>query len=473
MSEWRIICADVLDGLGQLESGSVQTVCTSPPYWGLRDYGTPSQLGLEAVPDCLGWATGAPCGECYICHMVQVFAEIWRVLRDDGTCWVNMGDSYWGGKGENGSSKARATAAERGYIQSGGTVQMTKRPSDGKNDILKPKDLIMMPARLALALQAAGWWVRSDIIWAKSNGMPESVTDRPSKAHEHIYLLSKSARYFYDRVAVKEQSTGQSGASVNFARDTKEALQPGQSATSHRTDRIPTEDHGHRNLRDFWGYYEAEDLPHSILEMNTLGFGDQWCTACHTLYAPDEFKRLKKHVETDANGHKHTYHICRCGRWDAWLSHFATFPLELPLRCIRAGTSERGQCPTCGKPWKRNTETSYRNPGNRKTNGQRSLENRAITAGFDVRLEKRVMTSGWLPQCSCGGEPVPQLVLDPFSGAGTTGLAAVRLGRRYMGIELNPEYVAMSEARIRDDHGLDEAPDEQNDGFKAQMRLFP
>ena len=142
-----------------MPENSVHCCVTSPPYYGLRDYNVDGQIGLEETP------------EAYVEKMVAVFREVRRVLRDDGTVWLNLGDSYWGGKGSNGSSKARRTADERGYSQSGGTVQMGTRPTDGNHPVIKPKDLIGIPWRVAFALQSDGWYLRQDIIWHKPNPM--------------------------------------------------------------------------------------------------------------------------------------------------------------------------------------------------------------------------------------------------------------------------------------------------------------
>ncbi len=180
-----IVCSDVLDGLRSLEAESVQCCVTSPPYWGLRDYGTDGQIGLEATP------------EEYVSRLVGVFREVRRVLRLNGTLWLNLGDSYCSapagnaGQCEGISSKASETGAR------------DKRHT-GTALFIKTKDLIGIPWRVAFALQADGWWLRSDIIWAKPNPMPESVTDRPTKAHEYLFLLSKSARYYYDAEAIAE-----------------------------------------------------------------------------------------------------------------------------------------------------------------------------------------------------------------------------------------------------------------------------
>lgn len=187
-----IMVGDVRAILPTLDAGSVRCCVTSPPYWRLRDYGVSGQIGMEPTP------------EAYITQLVAVFRAVRRVLADDGTLWVNMGDSYAGGgagaRGKSGQRANRTFTPTRG----GGP-----RPPNG----LKPKDLMMLPARLALALQSDGWWLRSDIIWHKPNPLPENVTDRPTSAHEHVLLLAKSARYYYDAGAIKEDAVkGSAGA---------------------------------------------------------------------------------------------------------------------------------------------------------------------------------------------------------------------------------------------------------------------
>jgi len=184
MNTWRILTGDVRESLRTLPEQSIQTCVTSPPYWGLRDYGHAGQLGLEATPDA------------YAANMVEVFRDVRRVLKDDGTIWLNLGDSYAqsGGTGAQGVTGQRATRAH--------TADGNLRVANTGN--LKPKDLVGIPWMVAFALRADGWYLRSDIIWSKPNPMPESVTDRPTKAHEYIFLLSKSARYFFDADAIAE-----------------------------------------------------------------------------------------------------------------------------------------------------------------------------------------------------------------------------------------------------------------------------
>ena len=181
----RIYNEDCLDTMARMDDESIDCVITSPPYWGLRDYGTDGQLGLEKTP------------EEYVQKMVQIFAEVRRVLKKESTLWLNLGDSY-----------------VNNSIPGGGDPTITKRnignskhkPTKVAN--LKPKDMVGIPWRVAFALQADGWYLRSDIIWSKPNPMPESVTDRPTKAHEYIFLMTKSAKYYYDADAIAEKTFG-------------------------------------------------------------------------------------------------------------------------------------------------------------------------------------------------------------------------------------------------------------------------
>ena len=200
MSKAKIIVGDVRTAMQLIPDQSVQTCITSPPYWGLRDYGKGDQIGLEETP------------EQYVDQMVQVFREVWRALKDDGTLWLNIGDSYAGNMSRASNNGRAGFGSEREGVFS--------RMPDG----LKPKDLIGIPWRLAFALQADGWYLRQDIIWAKPNPMPESVTDRCTKSHEYVFLLSKSRQYFYDHEAIKEPAIyagDDRGARTDSRRNTK------------------------------------------------------------------------------------------------------------------------------------------------------------------------------------------------------------------------------------------------------------
>lgn len=251
MTHWLNQChfGDCLETLRRMPDGIVQTCVTSPPYFGLRDYGHDGQIGLEATPDA------------YIAKLVEVFREVRRVLRDDGTLWLNIGDSY---------------AANRGYQVPDGKVGDVGNSKGSKvPDGLKPKDLIGIPWMLAFALRADGWYLRQEIIWAKPNPMPESVTDRCTKSHESIFLLAKSEKYYFDAGAIKEPSSGWNGSQFHtgktaehqlgrsqirskrdsFKRDDSKRAEviPGQSVGTHRPDRDDGEwDTENRNKRSVW-----------------------------------------------------------------------------------------------------------------------------------------------------------------------------------------------------------------------------
>lgn len=351
---WQIMGGDALAVLGTLPDARFHCCVTSPPYWGLRDYGVEGQLGLEKTP------------EEYVAKMVAVFREVRRVLRDDGTLWLNIGDTYcsddkWGG----GSSGKHAYGPER-----------HRRNRPGMCGC-KPKDLVGIPWLLAFALRADGWWLRSEIIWHKRAPMPESVTDRPTKAHEQVFLLTKSQRYFYDSVAASEPAVAGANGSTFTAGKTGSAHPP--EATT-------------RNLRSVWPL------------------------------SPESFKG----------------------------AHFATMPTELARRCLLAGTSERGCCVLCGAP----IERQVKRTAMVIDRSERTHEKGRTRSSGTMLSPPTSETIGWQSPCECGAASVPCRVLDPFSGAGTTGVVARRLGLHYTGIELNTDYADMSRQRIRDDAPL-------------------
>jgi DNA modification methylase len=335
---------------------------------GLRDYGVPGQLGLEKTP------------EEFIERMVEVFRGVWRVLRDDGTLWLNIGDSY-AGNGLGYSPDAPSNKAGSKQTTNAGTHHgQVTRMGDG----LKPKDLCLIPERLALALQADGWYVRSRIAWCKKSSMPESVTDRPTSAWEHLWLLTKSARYYYDAEAVKQPSTER--PSGNGQRKDNHNPSAGFGVS------IPYEPDGTgANLRNYW----------------VLG--------------PEPYPE----------------------------AHFATFPSEIPRRCIKAGTSQKGACSECGAPWERVVDLK---PSDSKSSGGAwDTEHIQIAKGKTRPgnfVDRQATTTGWQPTCDCDAEVVPCTVLDPFLGSGTTAAVAQELDREWVGIELNPEYAALAEKRI-------------------------
>ena len=225
---------DAATVLATLPAESVHCVVTSPPYWGLRDYGTPGQLGLEPTP------------EAYVASMVEVFREVRRVLRSDGTCWVNIGDSY-----ATGTSTPSKPSSDNdvGYWNNADNIGRSR--IDGRQSGLKPKDLVGIPWRVAFALQADGWYLRSDIIWSKPNPMPESVTDRPTKSHEYLFLLSKSPRYFYDADAVRETNVTQGDRREGNGRFVYDGKYDGEREDGTQQAFVTINPAG-RNLRSVW-----------------------------------------------------------------------------------------------------------------------------------------------------------------------------------------------------------------------------
>ena len=297
---WRIVNGDCLSTLMSFPAESVDCCVTSPPYWGLRDYGVEGQLGMELNP------------EEYIKNLVEVMEVVKRVLKPGGTLWLNLGDSYSGSGKGTGTGDHKWGEKQRGNM--GARILHKRITTDMKNGVnritpppgFKAKDLMGLPWRVAFALQKKGWYLRQDIIWYKTNCMPESVKDRCTKAHEYVFLLSKSRRYYFNHEAIKEVAQYGGSSSSSFT---------GSDGFGHQ----------YRSKRSVW----------SIPNKSFKG------------------------------------------------AHFATFPEKLVEPCILAGSPQEG------------------------------------------------------------------LVLDPFSGSGTTGVVALGMGRGFVGIELNPEYVRLAENRIR------------------------
>lgn len=364
----EIITGNALATLRTLPSESVHCIVTSPPYYSLRDYGVDGQIGLEDTP-----------AE-YVADLVAVFREARRVLRTDGTCWINLGDSYSNERKWGGQTSGKHVDAIKG------TFPRAKRYTG-----LGAKNLMMIPARVAIALQDDGWILRSDVIWHKPNAMPESVEDRPTNAHEHMFLLAKSERYFYDNDAIRETTQD-----IGFKKKSSTRLAPLQG--NHGT-------MGH----------DGNGMRMETVYNNPLG-------------------RNKRNVWTIAS---QPYSE----------AHFATMPPKLVEPCILAGTSPRA-CEHCGAPWERQTERTpmiIRNGP--KSGGYGSRTTDGLSGTMVAPAETK--TIGWQPTCTCTNEGTGHcVVLDPFMGAGTVALVALRLQRQYLGIELNPEYVALANQRI-------------------------
>jgi DNA modification methylase len=313
MTNWEILTGDVRQRLSDIPDGSVRCCVTSPPYWGLRDYGNDGQIGLEQTP------------EAYVAEMVGVFREVRRVLTDDGTLWLNLGDSYANGSG-----------------------------------LLKSKNLVGIPWRVAFALQADGWWLRQDIIWHKPNPMPESVTDRCTKSHEYVFLMTKSGRYFYDADAIKEDS-------INARPQLQRAIQIARAA----------------------------------------GLTD------------DHFDAIKACGITDV------------GKAQVTQSGFGANGIDVMRLAAQAKDALGGY---------------YREFLFKDTHNRRSVWKVATKPFKGAHFA--VMPEALAEPCVLAGSAPGDLVLDPFTGSGTVAVVSLRNNRRFIGVELNPEYVDIANDRI-------------------------
>ena len=371
---------DVRTTLAALPADSVHCAVTSPPYWGLRSYLPPGhpdkghEIGSEPTP------------EAFVETMVGVFREVRRVLHPSGVMGLNIGDSYCGGGGfsptapTTGSTKS-GRQGTRGALVSGG-IKPTGQ--------FKPKDLMLMPWRVFMALQADGWYVRSIIVWHKPAPMPESCTDRPTSAWEPIALMSKRQDYFWDADAINEQGTAEAGTVAGYAGYSARAAAIGRVACGNEADGAVAFNSGTRNARNVW--------------------------------------RIASEPWSDPGG----------------VDHFAAFPTEIPRRFVKAGTSEKGCCPKCLNPWERVVErTAMVLDRSVRTHDKGQTR----TSGTMVS-PPTCKTTGWRPTCDHGLDPIPCTVLDPFSGTGSTGVAACQLGRNYIGCELFESYAEMSKRRI-------------------------
>ena len=392
---YRIIEGDCIKGMNSLPEGCVQTCITSPPYFGLRDYkGGEEEIGQEDTV------------EGYVSKMVEVFRSVRRVLRDDGTVWLNLGDSYMSAK--NCAPPPQTVA--NGNFRSMPTdfVPANRRDQVG----LKTKDLIGIPWRVAFALQADGWYLRQDIIWHKPNPMPESVEDRCTKAHEYIFLLSKKSHYYYDHEAIREDAKyadcGRPSAKKGSFNAKGEPL-PGQVPFRAIVEK--------KNKRSVW-------------TVTTKPFRG---------------------------------------------AHFATFPKDLIEPCVLAGTSAHGCCSKCGSPYERDLQrlnkSTYQQikemghdwkaqasaagefpdtPVNRNTGFVGNARKPDGTACHYESPEYK--TVSWKPTCKCkNATVVPCTVFDPFTGSGTTCVVSLQNGRKFIGTELNPEYIKIARDRIADE----------------------
>lgn len=297
--------------------------------------------------------------------------------------------------------------------------------------IYKPKDDAGIPSMLYEALLDDGWYRRSDIIWNKPNPMPESVSDRPTKSHEYLFLLAKSKKYYYDADAIREP-----------------LATPPHPPGNKNIDDFKT-DRGHLENR-IWGN-ETGRNKHTVWHFNINKSNWEYCQNCDTMFIGKERKAIQKSYDKDDN----RILTCTCGHTDNWVSHFAAFSTELITPCILAGSPPK-TCAKCGTPYKRQTEVTYKNDTTK--NGRPSQNNRRQTKnpnqkddkvfGYEQRTRRIVKNLGFHPQCQCNAPVAKVIVLDPFLGSGTTAIAAVNNSRNYIGIDISETYVKISQTRI-------------------------
>lgn len=462
MTPINILIGDCRETLKTLPDESVHCCVTSPPYWGLRDYGTGKWEGGDPACDHRGrsqtstlneWKNGGgqkykeetggmpfagECGKCgakridaqlglektpeeYVANMVQVFREVRRVLRSDGSLWLNLGDSFatTGGAHNGREDNQRGVGAKRTHENGGG---------------VKAKDLVGIPWMVAFALRADGWYLRQWMPWVKRNAMPESVQDRPSTSCETFFLMTKTADYFYDGEAVKVASPESSAARLaqNVAAQNGSGRANGGAKTNGNMKAVG--DASGRSRRNGDWFFDSDWQGMQTDE-------DGWPVAM--VVNPQPYSE----------------------------AHFATFPPKLVQPCILAGSSAKGCCPACGAPWERIVDDGEPDLEHQRACGgdERGLYDGQSTKDYaaggaqDASATKARILAGmkkrrtidWSPGCKCQREDVvPCTVLDPFGGSGTTGKVAIENGRHAILCELNPEYAPLIEQRTSTTMGL-------------------
>lgn len=503
----QIVYGDCREVLANLPAESVQCVVTSPPYWGLRKYSGEQDLIWGGEEDCRhlwgkqlvavqsggtdtpfahkkDWDLGersqgqfcSICGawrgsygleptlEMYIEHTIEILRAIRRVLRKDGVVFWDIGDSY-----ATSPPGTRGGAMRWQHGDKAESIHDTTEYRKTFGGVIKPKDLCLIPERVVIAAQEDGWHTPSVIIWNKPNPMPESVTKRPTKSHDYILLLAKSADYYWDADAVREphelSSIKRAETPANIRTRTKGVSMLEEELVKSlqwKPEEVILNPAG-RNLRSVWTF-------------PTEASGLEMCLKCKTVYESSAYHRLpskiiskSEQVDKEARNRPlessiHPYRgdgwgeqaiegrdeetvvkICRCGASD-WLSHFAVFPEKLPEICIKAATPEVGCCSRCGAPYERVIS---------KSEGRARKDTRwapgteygpSLKSTLDLVPERE--TVGWQPTCKCNAEVVPSSVLDPLAGSGRTGKVAKDLGRKAILIDTSEDYCRLAKRRI-------------------------
>lgn len=500
-----LYCGDALDVLKSIQSESVQCCVTSPPYWGLRDYGIEGQLGLEKTP------------EAYVEKMVEIFKEVRRVLKKDGTLWLNLGDVYAGNSIPGGGDP---TVIDRNL---GGQKYRQKTVPAS----LKPKDLIGIPWRVAFALQSDGWYLRSDIIWSKPNPMPESVTDRPTKAHEYIFLMSKSSRYYYDADAIKEPVTGNAhdrGNGVNPKARFPAGWDSGQGSHKEKIGRYPRSKQNesfssavtglvdYRNKRSVWtvatqpftGWTQTSRLvrvARDELSDDSLHIVSPNCQVHGVLFAllamafcgerevetlthndnNENHPALRLFDDYDPSGWLRSYcfgqrnldSLLPDSEWTATLhnsqNHRKAHALLTSLACTpfseiasriddilaKHGLSEHHRGIVLSNTWPDVMDAHLLDQILHRTVGKSSsvsLRPPCCCPIYKIKTDKTshfaVFPEKLIEPCILAGCPKGGIVLDPFIGSGTVAAVGKRLGRNYIGIDLKSDYLDMARNRL-------------------------
>ena len=398
-SDWGCDMTDARRWGETLPPASVHCLITSPPYYNLRDYGTKEQIGLESTP------------EDYVSALVEVFRPLRQALHARGSFWLNLGDSYC--TIPHGTKGTTVTDRRRGVEMPGSGECSNRKPLPG----VKHKDLLMIPAQVALALRSDGWYLRQSMPWVCRNKMPESASDRPSTACETVFLLTREASYFFDMEAVKrpvttadsQRTTGTYNTAARYG-----ARNGGNSGLDDLARRMKDGTHDTRNMRS----------------------GDLWFDSVGMLLAghlDDSDDPTVVGLDVTTSQYKG--------------SHFAAFPKALIRPMIQAGTSQKGVCPHCGAPWVRKVDServATRTGADTKVTADTSHGNRD-----PQRHVTRTKTVGWEPGCECrDNTPIPAVVADPFCGSGTTLAVARSLGRRSVGCEISEEYHKLIAKRV-------------------------